>query len=175
MAALAALGIVVGHSRFAWFAGYVPDEKTKPEIQRLGGGVRLRGRRDLAQHFCISAALAALSHETFSKLIGQMKEQADMEKGGSGFSFVDLLADEAGARFGKNATRDDPFAEAFQRRFLKSPVTEAYMPPLNGLPEGISAEDLKTHYGGLNGPKYRRLQEEIRRRLDECSLLQSGP
>ncbi len=175
MAALAALGIVVGHSRFAWFAGFVPDEKTKRDIWRLGSSVRLRGRRDLAQHFCISAALAALSHETLSQLIGQMKEQADMEKGGSGFSFVDLLADQAGSRFGVNAARDDPSAEGFQRRFLKSPVTEAYMPALDGLPEGISAENLKTQYGGLNGPGFRRLQQEIRRRLDECPLFQDGP
>jgi hypothetical protein len=53
--------------------------------------VHLRGRRDLARHFCINAATAAVSNEFLSHIIGQLEEQADAGEGGSGFSFADLI------------------------------------------------------------------------------------
>src|SRR5690606_13223016 len=104
------------------------------------------GRRDLARHFCLSAALSAIANESLSNLIGRFKEQADAV-GGSGFSFVDLMADQAGSRLGEKATKDKDSALRTQRALAKKPKVEDYMPTIEGLPEGLSAERLKMEYG----------------------------
>jgi uncharacterized protein YfiM (DUF2279 family) len=60
----------------------------------------LLGRYDSAQHFVISAALAAWAGEPAANAIGVYKEIDDSRRG-SGFSFADLAADRAGTRFGE--------------------------------------------------------------------------
>jgi hypothetical protein len=171
--ALLALGIVAGHSQLGWLAGFRPDQKTRAEMGRQGRRVRLNGRRDLAQHFSVSAAIAAISSEDLSNLIGQFKEQSDAA-GGSGFSFADLLADQAGSRLGRLAVRDQTSAAEVQQAVAKKHTTKDYMPTIEGLPEGISSERLSSEYGGINGAGYRRLQQEIQNRLDQCRLFKDS-
>ena len=65
--------------------------------------VTLGGRVDFAQHFAISAALAAGAGGPFADAVGVYKEVDDSRRG-SGFSFADIAADRAGARFGEAAT-----------------------------------------------------------------------
>jgi hypothetical protein len=170
VAALVAVGIVVGHSKLGWLVGFRPDPSTREQIQRHGHTVRLRGRRDLAQHFCVSAALAAISNETLSNLIGQIKEQTDAGPSGSGFSFADLMADQAGSRLGNLASSNPQSAKRIQRALAGNHTSAEYMPAIEGLPEGISAERLTTDFGGINGEGYRDQIEEIERRLNRCRL-----
>ena len=172
--ALVAMGIVVGHSKLAWLVGFQPDEEVLAEIDRLGGRVRLAGRSDLARHFCLSAGLSAISSERLSNLIGRTKEQSDAEAG-SGFSFADLLADQAGARLGRLATRDEASAQRIQRMLARKHSAKDYMPSIEGLPEGIPADRLKADYGGIGGEGYRRLEQDIRNRLERCRLFADPP
>ncbi|MGB7405054.1 MAG: hypothetical protein WA906_05150, partial [Pacificimonas sp.] len=65
--------------------------KPEPQLATLGG------RRDLAMHFILSAALATRD-AGLGQALGEWKELADSLPGGSGFSFVDLAADRAGTR-----------------------------------------------------------------------------
>lgn len=167
--ALLALGIVVGHPKSGWVAGFRPEENRLAEIEQQGAKVRLGGRRDLARHFCLSAALSVMAGERLSRLIGRAKEQSDAV-GGSGFSFADLLADEAGTRLGRLAVQKESSARRIQRTLAKKHSSKLYMPAIEGLPEGIPADRLEKDYGGIGGKGYRRLEQEIQNRLDQCQL-----
>ena len=72
-----------------------PQADTWPKAPKRE--VRLRGRRDFAQHFMISASLSMTGGNIFSDAVGLLKE-IDDSRGGSGFSFNDLCADKAGIR-----------------------------------------------------------------------------
>ena len=75
--------------------------------------VTLASRGDTAQHFTISAALAATAGSPLSDAVGLYKELED-SRGGSGFSFNDLAADRAGTRFGELATASGDGARKLQ-------------------------------------------------------------
>jgi len=169
-AAVFALAVLLGHRRVEDFVGPI----TTPEIRRLAsqrvGGVTLRGRRDWAQHFWVSAGLALLSAEAISNAAGLLKEELDAG-GGSGFSFGDLLADRAGTRFALSATRDAAAARAMQIRLRDRWPLDDLFPLADDLPEGIQDAELTSKYGGVGGGPYQRLIEEIERRLDRCAAL----
>ncbi len=60
-----------------------------------------KGRRDHAQHFCVSAFLTAFAGKTTAAAAGLMKELMDAQ-GGSGFSQDDLVADRLGIEFAQS-------------------------------------------------------------------------
>ena len=62
-------------------------------------GVLLNRRVDTAKHFMGAAAMAMSGQGTLVEMIGLAKELHDTHDG-SGFSFIDLAADEAGALLG---------------------------------------------------------------------------
>ena len=129
--------------------------------------VTLMGRHDTPQHFLVSAALSAEGGGPLSDAIGLYKEVAD-SRGGSGFSFNDLAADRAGTRLGLLAARD-PLA--FQAR-LAAGVQEAdLMPKVSDLPESMTAQDFQRRFGGVGGPAYQRMLQDIEARLDQIALL----
>ena len=82
--------------------------------------VLLGGRDDLARHFSISAALAATMDTPLADAVGLYKELEDARPGGSGFSFVDLAADRAGARLGALAVGGAAEQERLQRRLQEN-------------------------------------------------------
>ena len=127
----------------------------------------LAGRLDTAQHFLISAALAAERGGPLADAIGLYKEVSD-SRGGSGFSFNDLAADRAGSRLGLQAVRQP---QQLQAR-LAAGVTEAeLLPDIRDLPESLSEAEFKRRYGGVDAPAYRRLMANIEGRLDRLPLL----
>ncbi len=98
--------------------------------------ITLAGRHDLAQHFVISATLAAWSGEPVADAIGLYKELDDARRG-LRISFVDLAADRAGTRFGEILARN-PGRLAEQ---LASGLSEHdLLPSLGNLPEYLDAE-----------------------------------
>ena len=70
-------------------AALVPAARGWPRLRWVR--INLAGRHDLAQHFVVSAALAAWSGEPVADAIGLYKELNDARHG-SGFSFIDLAA-----------------------------------------------------------------------------------
>jgi hypothetical protein len=120
------------------------------------------------RHFTVSGALTVLSSVAPSDAAGLLKEELDAD-GGSGFSFADLLADRAGTTLAEAATRDDGRAATVQERLARGLRVDDVFPPADGLPEGIPDAELRSRYGGVGGPAYQRLAEEIERRVAACA------
>lgn len=131
--------------------------------------VTLGGRHDLAQHFIISAALAAAAGSPLAAAIGVYKEVEDA-RSSSGFSFPDLAADRAGTVFGVQATRSPQEARSLQRRFLNGVVEADFMPDVSGLPVASNEAELERRFGGVGAAAYRRVEAEVERRIAGLAL-----
>lgn len=140
-------------------AAVVPAAKTWPQATPLA--LTLRGRHDSAQHFVVSAALAAWAGEPVADAIGLYKELEDARRG-SGFSFADLAADRAGTRFGEQSKAAP---QAFTALLARPPTDADLLPPLDGLPEYLGEREFTRRYGGIDSPAYRKLADEIERRI----------
>lgn len=170
-AAVLALAILLGHWRVETLVGPVTDHDLRASARQHVGRVALRGRRDWCQHFFVSAAVAILSNESVSDEVGLLKEELDAGKGGSGFSFSDLLADRAGTLFALAATRDEPSAQRVQARLAAGAAIDEIFPPAADLPEGIADPQFEAEYGGVGGKRYLEVIGEIERRLAACPAL----
>jgi uncharacterized protein YfiM (DUF2279 family) len=131
--------------------------------------VTLGGRHDLAQHFTVSAALAAAAGSPLADAIGTYKELDDARDGG-GFSFSDLAADRAGTLLGAQAARSAQSARSIQQRFLAGAVEADFMPDVAELPAPMDAAELERRFGGVGGSAYRRMEAEIERRVAALAL-----
>ena len=148
-------------------AAIVPSARDWPRPQPRK--VSLSGRTDLAQHFTVSAALAATAGTPLSDAIGLYKEVED-SRGGSGFSFVDLAADRAGTVFGEHATRSQAGAQAVQRRISTQAAESDLMPTTADLPEGLQDAEFKARFGGVGEPRYRNIVQQVERRVASLPL-----
>ncbi len=145
----------------------VPQAANWPRPNRVN--MTLHGRDDSAQHYLTSAALAALGSVALSNAVGLFKEVDDSRKG-SGFSFADLAADRAGTRFGELATASDESARTVQLLIARAQRETDIMPDVHDLPEGMSESEFKQRYGGIDSPAYRRVTQDIERRIAETRL-----
>jgi hypothetical protein len=124
---------------------------------------------DFAQHFAISAALAAGAGGPFADAVGIFKEVEDSRRG-SGFSFADVAADRAGTRFGEAATGSAASAARLQA-LARTGLREAdVMVAARDLPESMSETEFKRRFGGVDAPPYRRMIAEIDARVDALPL-----
>ncbi len=143
----------------------LPDTRHEPRPFALS----LQQRRDWAQHFLVSAAIAAGGDTLLSNAVGIFKEVSD-SRGGSGFSFGDLAADRAGTRFGQLATASRASALQTQRLLQQGIVEADIMPPARDLPENLREAEFDRRYGGVDAPEYQRVVTEIDRRVAACRL-----
>lgn len=128
--------------------------------------VTLAGRVDSAQHFAVSALLAAHAGTPLANAVGLWKELED-SRGGSGFSFADLAADQAGTRLGEALAAGD--ARVAGR--LASGVAEPeLLPRLDDLPENLGAAAFRARYGQPGDPRYQTLEREIETRVAALPL-----
>lgn len=123
--------------------------------------VTLNGRDDFAMHFLVSAALAVEGGGPLADAIGVYKELSDT-RGGSGFSFNDVAADRAGARFGLLSEQAPEKLQALVARGLPE---SAFMPDVSDLPEFLSELEFLRRYGGTDGPAYKQMMKDIEARL----------
>ncbi len=135
--------------------------------------VALLGRRDLAQHFMTSAALAAQGGTALSDLVGLYKEVAD-SRGGSGFSFADLAADRAGTRFANLATGQRQDAQAVQAAAREGLTADDLMPAIDRLPEGMNAAAFAAAFQDTKSPAYRSAVATIERDIDALRLFRKA-
>ena len=140
-------------------------------LSRRGGektgrraGIRLAGRGDFAQHFALSAFLAATGGEGLSDLAGLYKELKDAESG-SGFSFNDLAADRAGSRLGEAGTRSRASALKLQKRLAGTRDARLFFPEVRDLPEYMRQAEFQRRFGGVGQPAYQRMIERIEARI----------
>jgi hypothetical protein len=144
-----------------------PEAEDWPQPRRRS--LRLRGRSDLTQHFTVSAALAAAAGAPIANAIGLYKELEDARRG-SGFSFADLTADRAGSMFGETATASAAAAARMQSRLAEDFAEADMMPEIEHLPEGLTEREFTRRYRDDRAPAYRRLLEEIDRRIAALPL-----
>jgi uncharacterized protein YfiM (DUF2279 family) len=143
------------------------DPTGRPQRHQL----QLAGRRDYAQHFLVSAALAVSTDAALTQQIGLLKELQDAEAGGSGFSFTDLAVDLAGARFGELAVATADDAQRLQQLLAESTVTEAlFLPELRGLPEFMAMAEFEQRFTAVGSPAYNAVAADIEARLNAVPL-----
>jgi hypothetical protein len=121
----------------------------------------MRGRHDLAQHFAVSAALTALVGATLAETAGLLKEQMDMQPGGSGFSFADLCADLAGITFATWVQK----AEGVPAELTTAFRVADFLPDAAGLREGLSQDAFARDYGSLSDERFREEQLGVLKRV----------
>lgn len=126
--------------------------------------VTLAGRHDFAQHYSISAAIAASAGSPLADAVGLYKEVEDAQ-GGSGFSFNDIAADRAGTRFGELATMNPAGAQKVQRAATGRFSASEMFPEVKDLPEFMQEAEFKRRYGGIGGAEYKKMMAEIERRI----------
>jgi hypothetical protein len=171
-AAILALGIAVGHERLARLAGLDRRSELARNAAALRSGAALGGREDWARHFSLSAALTVLGGPLVSEAGGLVKEELDaFVSGGSGFSFGDLAADRAGVRFAGAAVGSETAARAMQSRLSEGFNSSLLFPTASDLPEDLTVEDFRRHFGGVGDERYRLKVREIEALLDRCALL----
>lgn len=168
-AVIFALAAFVGHHRVGHLVGNIqpnPDKALKPRSAAI-----LAERNDLARHFIISAALELVGEAGMSLAIGEFKELMDRGLGGSGYSFVDLAADMAGAEFAKAANHKEHAIDV-QNAIARIQSDLDIMPPIEGLPEGLSKAKFNERYQRVDSPLYIAQVNDIRRRLANIPLYQ---
>ena len=126
------------------------------------GGPTMWGRGDLAQHFVLSAALAAFVGTPTALQAGLTKELSD-SNGGSGFSFADLTADLAGIAFAERLKRLEALGEPWPVDFK----VESYLPDPRNLPEGLTRKAFAARYGSVSDARFRDFVAEIRGRIEQ--------
>ncbi|MFT5448439.1 MAG: hypothetical protein ACI9DC_003624 [Gammaproteobacteria bacterium] len=146
---------------------FIPEFKTWAKPKRLVPVIE--GRRDFPQHFMTSAVLAALGDAALSDAVGLYKE-VDDSRGGSGFSFTDLAADRAGTRFGELCVRSVSSASRMQQAATDGLNNGDLMPPVLDLPEHMSESVFARRFGGTNDARYKKVFDEIERRISTLSL-----
>ena len=159
-ALLLVLGTILNRSSIFRLVGGDPDD-----VGPMHYYVRwtLAGRNDLAQHFAISAAIAVAGGSVLADAIGAYKELDD-SRGGSGFSFADLLADRAGVELAEAAIGAE--AGAVQRIMSADGLRESdFMPPMADLPEGIMELEFRQRYRDLDDARYGYVKKEIDTRI----------
>lgn len=131
----------------------------------------LLGRGDLTKHFLISAAITVSAGTGLANLAGVFKELDDSQ-GGSGFSFADLAADQAGVKLAEAAVESQDKARLLQERMRAVRQETDFMPRIDRLPEGIMEFEFKGSYKDLESKSYRLMEQEIARRIQKCRIYQ---
>jgi hypothetical protein len=149
------------HPKFGGFVQLVESAQERGLRLASLGKPTLRGRRDLAQHFFVAAHLAALAGTDLATASSVAKEVSDA-RSGRGFSFADVAASRAGVLFAGGVINRKFSLLALSDNFS----AEAYMPSVEGLPEGLTAAQLVSQFGG---PSDNRFQNELDR-IDQLLL-----
>ena len=141
-------------------AGEGPLRQVQPVLHR---------RIDLGRHFIGSAVLAALLDRETSESVGMDKEMSDA-RDPSGFSFSDITANRAGARFGALATASARSARRAQDWMEQAAADTDIMPEVRGLPDNLPEKELKRRFGQPGEGAYEQVLEEIEARIAEVPL-----
>jgi hypothetical protein len=137
---------------------------------RLKSSVTLNNRVDLQKHFIYSIAIQLFSTSDASNAVGELKEFLDSNKGGSGFSFADLMADRAGNRFAVIATQSENSAFKAQLILSDEEAVKNLMPDILDLPEGLDQESFETVYKNINTLAYIDMLTDIDTRLSNIDV-----
>lgn len=175
-------GVTANRSRVAALALLVGGERaarvvvTRKNILQqcaltTGNPVKLQGRDDLAQHWAVSAALAAGLGGPISGTVGEWKELSDSLPHGSGFSFVDMAANRSGFRYG--AALNNPQSADAVARTLATATAEQLVPTaMLEKPEALDAKDFRKKFQSVDSVRYQEILKQINARLTKAGVPQ---
>jgi uncharacterized protein YfiM (DUF2279 family) len=166
-AALYALALVCGDPAFADAIAVGFNDRMQ-SAARGCADTTLAGRKDLRQHFLVSAGLYAADSGQAAFGMGELKELLDSNAGGSGFSFDDMAADLAGVRFAAAFLAAPP--ERWPDMLALIDSEAAIMPSLDGLPSGMTEAAFRARFRDVDSPEYAAMLAEITRRVDALPL-----
>ena len=166
-AMLLALGIFLDDTRtlrsvpgIGSFIKSVESDAQRNQRIKLMGTPTMRDRADLTKHFFVSAHLVVVGGKSATSAAGLAKEMKDAQ-GGTGFSFVDMAANQAGIAFAEHVLSGAlPLAE-LARGFH----VDDYLPTLRGLKEGYTSADLQKNYGGEDQTTLAEEIDQIKQRV----------
>lgn len=166
-AAILALSIFAADRNFTSLLG-LPYRDVK---QIVAGNYRpvLGGRHDLSLHFLFSATIHILADVGISGAIGEFKELMDRNSTGTGYSFVDLAADEAGIQFAKFLLAEKT-ARIAQTRLAQTDDESLFFPTIEDLPEGLSKAAFTAEFEAVDSPAYQALRQDILQRVKRLPL-----
>ena len=172
-AMLVALALYFGTNKFELFVANIEQLQDKEWYTRYyhRQQVTLAGRNDLQKHFIYSIALQLLSDNQTSDALGEFKEFLDTNRGGSGFSFVDLLADRAGTRLANIATYSEAQAQQVQA-MLATASEQALLPDSARFEEGLTEAGFSKKYQGVGSSAYESKVAELDKQLKTLPLYQ---
>lgn len=136
------------------------DAEWKDRLAALGNPT-LAGRRDLCRRFFLGAASNALAPED-AETAAVGRSVAEMN-GPANLCLPALAAELAGGAFARAAFDDPDLLYVVAKSF---PAAE-YLPPTNGLRDGLSAEKFAVLYGTTSDDRFRAVLADIRSRLRE--------
>ena len=144
------------------------DDERKFRIAVLGNPT-VRFRRDLCQHFSVSAAITAMYGTTTAETMGLGKEVSDMESpNGSGFDFSDLCGDFSGIEFGKLILGDGEKLNVIRQKF----TVANYVPKLDDIAEGLPKAKFKTLYGSYEDKRFTDAVNSVKKRVKGLNAYQ---
>jgi hypothetical protein len=126
-------------------------------------------RIDIPQHFIAAALLAAVDSTVLTQQLSVDKEVGDAQQG-SGFSFIDLLADKAGIRFGQMATASPEQARKLQQFLANNKDYASIIPNIQDLPEHMDEDTFKQRYSEVGSPAYQAVIEQIEARIKQLAI-----
>ena len=121
----------------------IESEPQRRDRLLFRGNPTMRGRSDWAKHFFVSAHLTVVLGTKPTKKVGFAKEVLDAQNG-TGFSFADMAANQAGIVFAEQLLKGKISLDRLAQNFS----TEAYLPPIDDLEEGLASDELQEQYGG---------------------------
>lgn len=149
----------------------IETEDLEKRAAKARGRPTCAGRSDTALHFAVSAALVAAVGEGISRMAGVQKEMSDMQAldhgTGSGYSFSDLAANEAGIRL-VTWLLENP-AERLRKAEAKF-SQKACVPSLEGLPDGLRTDEFDDKYGPVGSERYEKQLKAIQERIDALPM-----
>ena len=101
--------------------------------------------------------------------IGEFKELMDRGAGGSGYSFVDLVADMSGTAFAQTAA-SPAHAEKVQNALARIRSESDIIPAIDDVPEGLSKQAFTEQYGRVDSGAYLREVERLKQRIKRIPL-----
>lgn len=160
-AAILALAVMTEGRRYSSLS---PEASGWPDPPRRA--VTLAGRTDLPRHFLIAALLTFDGGERLADTMSLAKE-VDDARFGSGFSFNDLAAGRAGARFAVLATESPLRLQAVVARGVGE---SDLLPEVRDLPEFLSLPEFRRRFGEVGSPAYRAMMALIESRVGALTL-----
>jgi hypothetical protein len=135
-------------------------EERQHRVEVLGTPT-MDGRRDSCQHFVVSCALTAMFGPKLAESAGILKEQMDMQPGGSGFSFADLAADFSGVEFASLVKASDGMVAKVAESF----AVKDYMVPMKDWEDDLPKTKFIKDYGSVTDERFLRMKEAIYKKV----------